>query len=170
MAAVFRSRAQILRAQVANVVVTGKHRENLDLFHAGVDKVGEPPAPLLRVQPLPQLRVLRRDPIRALALVAGHAGPAAECDLGRAAKADRIRAHRQRLEGIQPTADPPSAQAPRQFTVSSVTLRSRVVSPAWMQSFFSIRSRICGAPRTWQAVPMQTRTRCLPRGLRLKAL
>ena len=63
-----------------------------------------------------------------------------------------------------------SPQQPRQRTGSSVKSRSSVVAPALTSRIRSSACRIRPAPLTWQAVPMQTRTMCLPRGVRLNEL
>ena len=51
-------------------------------------------------------------------------------------------------------------------TVSSEYSRSGVVSPSRMPSCFSTSRRIRSAPRTWQAVPRQTRTIFRPLGVK----
>jgi hypothetical protein len=68
------------------------------------------------------------------------------------------------------TTSGPSAQLPRQLTVSSVKLPSFAVVSGARSSSRAAVSRIIGAPRTWQAVPMHTDRQWRPLACRLNAL
>ena len=57
-------------------------------------------------------------------------------------------------------------QQPRQETVSSVNSLSGVVSPVSIARNFCAAAVMSPAPLTCQAVPWQTRIRCLPTGFR----